>query len=93
MLDSTVTLQVQEVLDSLNAALEEGDVQAASALFATDSYWRDLVAVTWNLKTVEGPSGVQDMLTAQLKHTKPHAFAIQESEAPGEDGGVVTAWI
>ncbi|WP_335946415.1 NAD(P)/FAD-dependent oxidoreductase [Salipiger bermudensis] len=93
MLDSTVTAEVQDMLDSLNAALEEGDAQAASALFATDSYWRDLIAVTWNLKTVEGPAGVQDMLTAQLTHTKPRSFAIQKGELPGEDGGVITAWI
>ena len=38
MLDSTATAQVQETLDSLNAALEAGDAQALSALFATDSY-------------------------------------------------------
>ncbi len=93
MLDSTVTAEVQDMLDSLNAALEEGDAQAASALFATDSYWRDLIAVTWNLKTVEGPAEVQDMLAAQLKHTKPGGFAIQKGELPGEDGGVITAWI
>ena len=79
MLDSTVTAEVQDMLDSLNAALEEGDAQAASALFATDSYWRDLIAVTWNLKTVEGPAGVQDMLAAQLKHTKPTKFSISNS--------------
>ncbi|WP_418594986.1 NAD(P)/FAD-dependent oxidoreductase [Ponticoccus sp. (in: a-proteobacteria)] len=93
MLDSTVTDQVQETLDSLNAALEAGDARAASALFATDSYWRDLIAVSWNLKTVEGPSGVQDMLTAQLNHTQPRGFAIQQGEVPGEEGGVITAWI
>ncbi|QFT58615.1 putative oxidoreductase CzcO [Sulfitobacter sp. THAF37] len=93
MLDSTVTAEVQDMLNSLNAALEEEDAQAASALFATDSYWRDLVAVTWNLKTVEGPAEVQNMLAAQLKHTKPGSFAIQEGELPEEDGGVITAWI
>ncbi|MFW2541807.1 NAD(P)/FAD-dependent oxidoreductase [Primorskyibacter sp. 2E107] len=93
MLDSTVTSQTQEMLDSLNAALQAGDAKAASALFATDSYWRDLVALTWNLKTVEGPSGVKDMLSAQLSHTKPHNFRIQDGEIPGEDGGVITAWI
>ncbi len=93
MLDSTVTALVQETLDQLNAALEAGDAQAASALFATDSYWRDLIAVTWNLKTVEGPSGVEDMLTTQLKHTKPGNFALQDGEVPGEDGSVTTAWI
>ncbi|MGR3271586.1 NAD(P)/FAD-dependent oxidoreductase [Thalassococcus profundi] len=93
MLDSTVTTEVQETLDRFNAALEAGDAQAAGDLFAADSYWRDLIAVTWNLKTVEGPSGVRDMLTAQLKHTKPRDFAMQNGEMPAEDGGVITAWI
>ncbi len=93
MLDSTVTTQVQETLDRLNAALEEGDAQAASALFATDSYWRDLVAVTWNLKTAEGPAAIQDMLAAQLTHTKPGRFALQGGEIPAEEGGVTTAWV
>lgn len=93
MLDHTPTAQVQETLDRLNAALEEGDAKAAAALFATDSYWRDLIAVTWNLKTVEGPSGVESMLSAQLPHTRPGHFALQEGEMPAEEGGVTTAWI
>ena len=82
MLDSTVTHRTQLVLDSLNAALEEGDVRRASDLFATDSYWRDLVAVSWNLKTVEGPPGVAEMLTRQLAHTRPGNFQIQTGELP-----------
>ncbi|MAC78344.1 MAG: FAD-dependent oxidoreductase [Rhodobacteraceae bacterium] len=93
MLDSTATTQTQEVLDTLNAALEAGDVAAAAALFATDSYWRDLISVSWNLKTVEGPEGVADMLTHQLARTQPGQFRIQDGEAPAEDGGVITAWI
>ncbi|WP_099911049.1 NAD(P)/FAD-dependent oxidoreductase [Puniceibacterium antarcticum] len=93
MLDSTVTTRTQEVLDSLNGALEAGDVEGAKALFATDSYWRDLVAVTWNLKTVEGPDGVADMLTQQLTHTQPRQFELQAGEVPAEEGGVTTAWI
>ncbi|QEW17899.1 putative oxidoreductase CzcO [Marinibacterium anthonyi] len=93
MLDSTATTQTQEVLDTLNAALEAGDVAAAAALFATDSYWRDLISVSWNLKTVEGPEGVADLLTQQLARTQPGQFRIQDGEAPAEDGGVITAWI
>ncbi|WP_417205145.1 NAD(P)/FAD-dependent oxidoreductase [Antarctobacter sp.] len=93
MLDSTVTSRTQEVLDRLNAALDAGDVDGAKALFATDSYWRDLVAVTWNLKTVEGPDGVAEMLNRQLDHTRPGSFRIQDEEIPAEEGGVITAWI
>lgn len=93
MLDTTITTRTQDVLDSLNAALEGGDIDRAAALFATDSYWRDLVAVSWNLKTVEGPSGVADMLRHQLAHTRPGNFQIQTGEIPAEEGGVTTAWI
>ncbi|MDT1064057.1 NAD(P)/FAD-dependent oxidoreductase [Paracoccus sp. CPCC 101403] len=93
MLDSTVTARAQAVLDTLNASLEAGDVEGAKALFATDSYWRDLVAVTWNLKTVEGVQGVGDMLAQQLAQTRPHDFRIQDGEIPTGDGGVITAWI
>ncbi|EPX83857.1 NAD(P)/FAD-dependent oxidoreductase [Salipiger mucosus] len=93
MLDSTVTTRTQEVLDRLNAALEGGDAESAAALFATDSYWRDLVAVTWNLKTVEGSTGVADMLTQQLAQTRPGRFQIQDGELPEEADGIVTAWI
>ena len=71
MFDATVTTRTQEVLETLNAALAAGDVTRVKALFATDSYWRDLVSVTWNLKTVEGPDGVADMLSHQLPHTQP----------------------
>lgn len=93
MLDSTVASRTQAVLDQLNAALAAGDVKAAADLFAADSYWRDLVAVTWNLKTVEGPEGVADMLGQQLAHTRPGNFQIQTGEDPAEEGGVTTAWI
>lgn len=93
MLDMTVVSQTQEMLDSLNAALEGGDAERAAALFATDSYWRDLVAVSWNLKTVEGPAGVADLLHSQLAHTRPGNFQIQTGETPAEEGGVITAWI
>jgi putative flavoprotein involved in K+ transport len=93
MLDATVTHQTQEVLDTLNAALESGDIDRAAALFAADSYWRDLVAVSWNLKTVEGPEGVADLLRHQLDHTRPGHFELQAREIPTEEGGVITAWV
>jgi putative flavoprotein involved in K+ transport len=93
MLDSTVTTRTQDVLDRLNAALEESDIKAATALFTTDSYWRDLVAVTWNLKTVEGQDAVGEMLLHQLDKTQPNTFRLQDGELPVEEDGVTTAWV
>ena len=46
-------------LRDLETALKAGDIDAAVDLFATTSYWRDLVSFTWNLRTVEDRDGVR----------------------------------
>ena len=93
MLDTTVTTRIQKVLDGLNAAFAAGDADQIKAQFVTDSYWRDLIAFTWNIKTVEGPNDIGAMLASQLAKVKPANFALQDGETPTEDGGVITAWI
>ncbi|MEO8689575.1 MAG: NAD(P)/FAD-dependent oxidoreductase [Solirubrobacteraceae bacterium] len=85
------TTEVEEWLSRFDQALTAGDSAAASELFLDDSYWRDLVAFTWNLKTVEGPAGVKDMLDHALAHTKPRNWATTEPPASAE--GVTEAWI
>ena len=77
-------------LNSFETALRQRDIAAAAALFATHSYWRDLVSFTWNIVTVEGRSGVTDLLTQTLDRTDPGTF--RTSEPATEDDGVVTAW-
>ncbi|MFZ2012812.1 MAG: NAD(P)/FAD-dependent oxidoreductase, partial [Nocardioides sp.] len=83
--------RVDAWLDRFQTALDAQDGAAAGALFATDSYWRDLVAFTWNLKTVEGRQGVADLVTVTAATTGATAFAT--TEPPDEADGVVTAWI
>ena len=85
------TTEVEEWLARFDEALTAGDSAAASELFLDDSYWRDLVAFTWNLKTVEGPAGVKDMLDHALARTKPRNWATTEPPASAE--GVTEAWI
>src|SRR3954447_14284277 len=82
---------VDQWLASFDEALTAGDPAAAAELFLEDSYWRDLVAFTWNLKTVEGRDGVEDMLGATLAGAKPHNWRV--IEPPDEADGVVTAWL
>jgi putative flavoprotein involved in K+ transport len=71
-------------------ALRARDVARAAGMFARTSFWRDLVAFTWNITTVEDPAGVTDLLTATLDRTDPSGFAV--SEEPEEADGVTTAW-
>ncbi|WP_341268296.1 NAD(P)/FAD-dependent oxidoreductase [Gordonia malaquae] len=78
-------------LAKFNNTLAANDPQAVASLFVSDSYWRDLVAFTWNLKTVEGPDQIAEMLAERLAETAPRGFA--PSEAPSESDGVVEAFI
>jgi len=85
------TTRVQRWLSDFERALAARDVETAAGMFATDCYWRDLVAFTWNLKTVEGRDGVADLLRATLDSTDPSGFTT--TEPADEADGVTTAWI
>jgi putative flavoprotein involved in K+ transport len=78
-------------LTAFEDALTARDVGRAADLFATTSFWRDLIAFTWNITTVEGPEGVRDLLSATLEATDPSGF--RTSEEPTEADGTITAWI
>jgi len=61
--------------------LKRGDIAAAAAGFHETSYWRDLVAFTWNIVTFESRSAIADMLEARLSDVRPGSF-----EPEGSDG-------
>ena len=75
----TARQRVHAWLADFEAALAARDVAKAAGKFATDSFWRDLIAFTWNIKTVEGREGIADMLTEQLSGTDPSGFRLHES--------------
>jgi putative flavoprotein involved in K+ transport len=93
MLEKTPTVRVQAVLDKFGAALEGGRIDEAVSLFADECYWRDLVAFTWNIKTVEGHDEVRDMLQSQLQQVKPTNWQVAEDETATEADGVTESWI
>ena len=84
------TQAVKAWLKRFDAALTAGDVDAAVKLFGAESFWRDLVSFTWNIKTSEGQQQIADMLKATLKKVKPSNWQI-EGEA-SEGGGLQEAW-
>lgn len=67
-------------LGDLGEALERGDVGAVLTLFHDDCYWRDIVAFTWNVKTLEGKASLEDMLRYSLPHTKPSGWKVERIE-------------
>jgi putative flavoprotein involved in K+ transport len=87
------TAVATDVLNRFGAALAAGDVPAALELFQADCYWRDLVAFTWNLKTLEGKEQIGDMLRAQLGEARPANWRIADGEEASENGDVIEGWI
>jgi putative flavoprotein involved in K+ transport len=83
--------EVRQWLGRFEEALAAGDSAAASELFLEDSFWRDLVAFTWNIKTVEGPAQVREMLDHALGHVRPRGW--HTTEEPSAADGVTEAWI
>lgn len=84
---------VAAILEQLEAAMRVGDSNAAANLFEENSYWRDLVMFTWNLKTMEGREQIRAMLDAQLGAVKPVTLRLAEKDETTEAGGVVQSWI
>lgn len=87
---TSATQSLSAWLSDWSAAAERGDVQGVLQSFADDCYWRDLVAFTWNIVTLEGREAIADMLRQTLGRVRPGTCRI-EGEASQADG-VVQGW-
>ncbi|HET8599657.1 MAG TPA: NAD(P)/FAD-dependent oxidoreductase [Segeticoccus sp.] len=83
--------RVDAWLSGFEESLRQRDLDRAVGMFAPTCFWRDLVAFSWNITTVEHRDGVRDLLAHTLEGTDPSGFTT--SEPPEEAGGVTTAWI
>ncbi|MFM1907928.1 MAG: hypothetical protein RLZZ591_1605 [Pseudomonadota bacterium] len=86
----TPSAQAIHWLSAFGQALDRRDIAGAVQLFAAESYWRDLVSWTWNIKTQEGHEQIKAMLEATLIQVQPGHWQL-EGEAT-EAGGVTDAW-
>jgi putative flavoprotein involved in K+ transport len=80
------------VLEQLETRLAAGDVDGAVRLFDAESYWRDLVTFTWNIRTMEGRDAIGAMLAAQLSAVRPSNWRPMVGEAITEADGVTSGW-
>jgi len=87
------TAAVTTWLGQFGEALAANDPARAAALFTEDSFWRDLIAFTWNIRTFEGRDEITRMLGATLSRVQPGGWKITAGGEPAEAGGVTEAWI
>jgi putative flavoprotein involved in K+ transport len=66
-------------------ALAAADTADWSALFADECWWRDLVAFTWNIVTLEGAEAIARMAVAQASAIGAHGFALDDPGLPLSD--------
>jgi hypothetical protein len=57
-------------------ALAEPDERLLKSLFHADSHWRDLLALTWGIKTVGGSGAIARELKVHVGRAKPAGFKI-----------------
>jgi putative flavoprotein involved in K+ transport len=83
---STATSRVPHWLAEFEACLNRKSPSSVTRLFGEECYWRDLVAFTWNIKTMEGREAIADMLAANLARVAPKSFRIKGEARETQDG-------
>ncbi|WP_291864748.1 NAD(P)/FAD-dependent oxidoreductase [Bradyrhizobium sp.] len=83
MLDRTenIAAAVENWLAQFEDALTMPDDIGLKALFHPDSYWRDVLALSWTLQTINGRDAVLKTLKAQAAQAAPSGFAIDPDRA------------
>src|SRR5215468_4646235 len=72
----TTAAAVENWLARFESALTKPDDSALKALFHPDSYWRDVLALTWRIETIEGRDAILRELTTHAAQSKPTGFRI-----------------
>ncbi|MGA2714430.1 MAG: NAD(P)/FAD-dependent oxidoreductase [Bryobacteraceae bacterium] len=93
MLDLIPMSRAQTFLAQFEAALTARDATAVAGMVAEDCYWRDLVAFTWNIRTMEGRDQVREMLASCLGRVNPHDWRLANGETVTESADGFEAWI
>jgi len=77
--------EVAAWLSRFEQLLSTGHIEAAVELFLPDSFWRDILAFTWNLHTAEGLDAIRDMLRTCLGSVNPQAWQANGRSREVED--------
>jgi cation diffusion facilitator CzcD-associated flavoprotein CzcO len=80
--DATLTATVQDWLAQFEQALAAADPTLTRAAFHPESYWRDLLALSWEIKTVIGGDAIARELAAQAHRARPSRFGVALDRTP-----------
>ena len=83
MLDRTddVSISAENWLVQFESALASPNDGAMKTLFHSDSHWRDVLALSWNLQTLNGADAILKEFPACANRTAPRHFKIDPDRA------------
>jgi thioredoxin reductase len=83
MLDKTndISTITENWLARFETALTGRDGIQLKKLFHPDSYWRDVLALSWNIQTINGADAILKELTIHAGRAAPGGFAIDPDRA------------
>src|ERR1700753_3284811 len=84
MLDKTedISVAAENWLARFESALAARDDNSLAALFHPDSFWRDVLALSWNLQTINGAKAILKELRVRAADARPAGFRIDPDRAP-----------
>ncbi|WP_298378124.1 NAD(P)/FAD-dependent oxidoreductase [uncultured Bradyrhizobium sp.] len=84
MLDKTddISVAADNWLVQFEDALAGPDDVLLKPLFHPESYWRDVLALSWNIQTVNRAFAIIEELPAHARRSGPHDFRIDAERAP-----------
>lgn len=74
----TVATIAENWLAQFEGALAAPDQARLKTLFHADSHWRDVLALTWHFKTINGLDAISRELAAHVGRARPTAFKIDQ---------------
>ena len=73
-IDQNLTTIVDHWLSEFEKALAQRDDLSLKTLFHPDSHWRDVLALTWRIRTVTGLDGIVRELKTHAGRASPTGF-------------------
>lgn len=67
----------REWLELFASHIQSGNVDGIIELFVEDAFFRDILAMTWDIRTFEGTHAIKKLLQDRLLEVKPSSFKLK----------------
>lgn len=79
-------------LDDFASAIESTDLASVAGLLTVDVYWRDILALTWDIRTFSGDQTTGADFISFMRDRRPHEFVLDETSVKSiERAGIGTS--